>query len=435
MRDFVLLAVSLIVAPAILVHPYIGGLAWVVHAILSPQSLVWGFASSLPFGVGIVALTVAGSIVSKDRIIPKGGTAAVVLAVVAIWCTFTTFAIAFEPDAAYEYWVRTMKIWFMTFALIFLINTRRHLDWIIWAMVLSLGYYSMKGGLFTLLKGGEFIVWGPAASVIANSNHLAVAIVMCIPLAAYLYDQAAKRAIRWGLIGGILLSSVCVLGSYSRGALLAVAAMGLFLALRSRNKAPFLIIALLVPTVVVPFMPSQWEARMGTIKTYKEEGSAMARLNAWEAAYNVAKDRFPLGAGFEYQSEQFSARYAPDPTLVHVAHSLYFQTLGGQGFIGLVLLMWFWFLVWRACSRIRKQTLHIEELAWARSLASMVQVSLVGYFVGGAFIDTAFWDLPFYLFTIVAITSYLVTESLKTSRAEPGQAPAERPLGGVTANA
>jgi probable O-glycosylation ligase (exosortase A-associated) len=321
-----------------------------------------------------------------------------------------------------------MKIWFMTFALIFLINTHRHLELVVWAIVLSIGYYSVKGGLFTLLKGGQHIVWGPAASVIANSNHLAVAIVMCIPLAAYLYEQAEKRWVRWALIGGILLSSICVLGSYSRGALLAVAAMGLLLWLRSRRKAPFLIIAALMATVVVPFMPSQWEARMGTMKTYEEESSAMARLNAWEAAYNAAKDRFPIGAGFEYQSPQFSAKYAPDPTLVHVAHSLYFQTLGSQGFAGLGLLLAFWFLVWRNCSAIRKQTAYAPELAWARSLASMVQVSLVGYFVGGAFIDTAFWDLPFYLFAIVAITSYVVAESLGTAPAEPGRASAENHL-------
>ena len=47
-------------------------------------------------------------------------------------------------------------------------------------------------------------------------------------------------------------------------------------------------------------------------------------------------------------------KFSPMPDLVIVAHSIYFQTLGSQGFIGLGLFLLFWLLVWRQCSWLRR---------------------------------------------------------------------------------
>jgi O-antigen ligase len=95
-----------------------------------------------------------------------------------------------------------------------------------------------------------------------------------------------------------------------------------------------------------------------------------------------------------------------------VAHNIYFQVLGSQGFGGLALFLLFWMLVWRQCSWIRRQTRGHPDLRWAFTLASMTQVSLAGYAVGGAFLDLAFWDLPYYLYAAAAVTQYIVRREL-----------------------
>jgi probable O-glycosylation ligase (exosortase A-associated) len=137
----------------------------------------------------------------------------------------------------------------------------------------------------------------------------------------------------------------------------------------------------------------------------------MARINAWETAFNVARDR-PLGAGFEFASPSAFARYAPDPSEPRAAHSIYFQVLGEHGFVGLGLFLLLWLLVWLDTGWIVRRARDRNELEWASDLARMIQVSLVGYFVGGAFLSHAYYDLPYNLLVAVMLTRVLVEKEL-----------------------
>jgi hypothetical protein len=47
---------------------------------------------------------------------------------------------AFYPDDAWEYWDKVWKIQLFVFLTAILINDRKKLDWLIWVMVLSLGF-------------------------------------------------------------------------------------------------------------------------------------------------------------------------------------------------------------------------------------------------------------------------------------------------------
>jgi len=215
--------------------------------------------------------------------------------------------------------------------------------------------------------------------------------------------------LRLVLVGCMTLFAAAILGSYSRGAVLALGAIGLFLCLRSSHKLLTVIVVITTVLVLVPMMPQHWEDRMQTIETYEQESSAMGRIYAWEGALNIANDRI-LGGGFEYPSEEVRVRYYRGP-YISVAHSIYFQALGEHGFVGLGLFLLFWALVWRQASQVRKQTRDKPDLRWAYSLMSMTQVSLVGYAVGGAFLNLAFWDMPYYLYALVVVTAHAVRES------------------------
>ena len=43
------------------------------------------------------------------------------------------------------------------------------------------------------------------------------------------------------------------------------------------------------------------------------------------------------------------------------------------------------------------------SLVWAKNLASMAQVSLLGYAVGGAFLSLSYFDLPYYVAATLSI--------------------------------
>lgn len=405
---FGLLAFVLIRTPK---APYIGALAWVLFGVMNPHRLSWGVAFSFPFAQVIAIVLLTSLLFWRGHREIKGGAPAAVLLVLLLWCGITT-VFAINQDAALDYLFRVLKTFSMTWVILYVMHTRRHVDLLVWTLVAAIGFYSVKGGLFTLATGGSYHVNGPPGGVIEGNNSLAVGIVATIPLMYYLLTQAGQRWLKLCLAGAIALSSVSVLGSQSRGALLALIAMGAVLWLRGRNRLLMAAGVVVFVTVAIPFMPDTWTARMHTIETYQEDASAMGRIIGWQTAYNIAMARFPIAGGFEWQGPTASALYSPEPTVVIVPHSMYFEVLGTQGFIGLALYLLFWLLVWRQCAWLRRAGKTDARFAWARSLGSMVQVAMVGYAVGGAFLNLAFWEFCYYLYGAVAVAKYVVRTEL-----------------------
>jgi probable O-glycosylation ligase (exosortase A-associated) len=304
-----------------------------------------------------------------------------------------------------------MKIMLMTFVCLAVIKSRKDVQRLIWILALSLGYYGVKGGIFTLRSGGSEKVWGPGGTFIAGNNEIALALVMVIPLMYYLHQDTTNLWVRRALMGSMLLSALASLGSYSRGAFVAIAAMSIFMWFKSRKKMTFGFLLILTIPLLLAFMPDQWSDRMNTINDYQSDGSAQGRINAWYMTYNLARDRF-FGGGFDIYNRSTFAAYAPNPNDVHAAHSNYFQILGEHGFVGLGIYLLLGILTWRCATWIISNTRKHASLHWAAALSRMIQTSLIGFFVGGAFLSLAYFDVPYYLMATLVITRVIVEQSL-----------------------
>ena len=139
----------------------------------------------------------------------------------------------------------------------------------------------------------------------------------------------------------------------------------------------------------------------------------MGRINAWHFAFNLALDRPLIGGGFGAFDRRLFRIYAPEPENFHDAHSIYFEVLGEQGFVGLGLFLLLLFLAWRSGSKIIRLTKDREDMVWANNLAAMVQVSLAGYIVGGAFLGLAYFDLLYHLIAILVLTKTVINKQLE----------------------
>ncbi len=418
MRD---IALFLIVAggiPFILRNPAVGIGYWVWLSLMNPHRAAWGFAYSFPFAFVVAVATVVGLFLTMQPRQFKGGAAAWVLLAFVGWMCFTTL-FAFEPDRAIEMLERVVKVLFVTFLALFALYKREHVMWLVLIIVVSIGYFGVKGGIFTLMTGGENLVWGPRETFIEDNNALALAVIMTIPLLAYLYIMSTKRWMRAAILLSIPLCAVAVLGSYSRGGLLAIIAMSGFLWIKSKRKVWVGFVVALLALGFYSFMPPAWETRMNTISTYEQDESAQGRLTTWTMLTNLALDRPFVGGGFEPYTAQVFSRYLPDYTTTRAAHSVYFQVLGEHGFVGLGLFLLFWLLTWRLSRRIIKHTKNNPEEKWAYWLAKMVQVSLIGYFVGGIFLNLAYWDMPYFLMVALAVTWHVVRSRIPDLSAQP----------------
>lgn len=425
MRDIALTLIIAGILPFTLKKPYIGLLLWIWLGIMNPHRLTYGFAHNLPFAQISAIFFFLGILLNLKQTyrFPWNGITVAMLAFV-LWIGVSPW-FSFHPEFEFEPWVRAFKIQLMVLIGFLVVGNRRQLNAIIAILALSVGFYGIKGGIFTVLTGGNYRVWGPDDSFIADNNALALAVIMVVPLFRYLQLEMENKWIKWGSVGAMLLCSASALGSHSRGAFLAIVAMSFFLWLKSPKKLGLGIAMAIAVALFLPFMPEQWYARMSTIQTYDQDASASGRINAWWVAWNVAVDRFPIGAGFKmYQADVF-AIYAPNPLDIHAAHSIYFQVLGEHGFLGLFLFLSIFLLAWRYGGYVIRETRNRPELTWARNLAAMVQVSLVGYAVGGAFLSLSYFDLPYYLVLVLVVLKGIVRNdalhrATENNAAKPG---------------
>ncbi len=430
MRDYIIFAIVFGALPFVLKRPYIGILLWCWVSYMNPHRFAFGTAYDFPFAALIAAATLAGFFLSKEPKSIPWTSLTVMWVVFVLWMSFTTL-FALVPADAYLEWLRTGKIQIMAFLTVAAIGTRERLNSFIWIIVISIGFFGVKGGVFSLLTGGEFMIWGPPDSLISGNTSIALALVMTLPLMRYLQLNTHNRWLRYGLVVAMLLSSLSILASYSRGAFLAITAMAIFLVMKSRKRVTILLLTVLVVPLMLSFMPDKWFERIQTIETYEQDRSALGRINAWWFAFNVAKERPVVGGGYDVFVPELFQKYAPDPDFHQDAHSIYFEVLGEHGFVGLALFLILGLTAFRAGGRIIRSTRDQPGLEWASDLAAMTQASIIGYAVGGAFLGLAYFDLYYHLIAILLITHLLVERALQERAASLDQVETRDPEPGL----
>lgn len=399
MRDILL---ALIVAGGSLYavrYPWFGAVLWTWVSVMNPHMMAYGFMRSAPIALTVFVFTVIGLVFSKEKRNPYIDSSVVWLTIFVAWISIT-FPFSLHVEDSKDMFIKVLKIDLMILVSIAVLIEKKHIQWFIAAMAFSLGFYGVKGGIFTIVGGGAERVWGPGG-FIGGNNEIALALITIIPLMYYLYTIAVGRPwVRRLLLVSILLTAVASIGSQSRGALLGISAMGAFLWYRGDKKIITAIVLFVFAVGLASFMPESWWDRMGTIKTYESDGSAMGRINAWIMCWNLALAR-PLGSGFWIYGYDTFALYAPSPEDIAAAHSIYFQILGEHGFVGFAIWIMIWVYVWLGAAYLRKEGRKSPDTEWCVVLGSMCQVSMIGFAVGGAFLSLAYFDLPYNILVVV----------------------------------
>jgi putative inorganic carbon (HCO3(-)) transporter len=196
--------------PLAAARPFVGILllAWI--SFMSPQDLVYGLAADLPWAQLSFAAIVTGCLVAGEPKRPRLDTTGWLIVLFMICISLTCLA-ALAPEAEVQgKWETAMKMFLFVLVAGVLLTDVRRIHALLWAMVISLGYYGIRGGVFTLLTGAVGRVYGPPNSMIGDNNHIAAALLVALPLMNYLRLQSAHRSVRQILAAAMVLT---VLGS------------------------------------------------------------------------------------------------------------------------------------------------------------------------------------------------------------------------------
>ncbi|MCR0985108.1 putative O-glycosylation ligase, exosortase A system-associated [Roseomonas populi] len=412
MRDLFFVATLMALLALAVARPFAGILLWSWISFMNPHRLVWGPASELPWAMSVFAATLIGCVAAGEMRRPVWNAVTIPLLGLMACFTLTSAAALGDPTAVWAKWEQVMKVLLMLLVTASMLTDRRRVHALVWVMVISLGYYGVRGGIFAIVNGGNYRVWGPVQTMIYDNNHLAAAMLVTLPLMNWLRMQSAHRLVRTGLAAAMALTLLATVASYSRGALLGLLAAAFVMWLRSKSKiiSGTLLAGCLAGAIA--FMPGAWTERMNTISTYQEDGSASERLVLWGISFRLALSRPLVGVGFTGPYNRAVVdTVAPDGP-ARAVHSIWFELLGENGFptfflwVGLTLSGLFY--AWRLGRMGRGR----PDLAWASDFGLMAQVSIVAFLVSGTFLSLSYWDFYWTLLVAVGATYGLARKAL-----------------------
>jgi probable O-glycosylation ligase (exosortase A-associated) len=125
----------------------------------------------------------------------------------------------------------------------------------------------------------------------------------------------------------------------------------------------------------------------------------------------IARESPVVGGGFEI----FRGNRVDSAAGWRSAHSIYFEALAEHGYVGLAIFLALGIGTYLAAGSIIRRARDHPDLAWAGTLAAMVQVSVTAYAVAGLFLDLATFDLYYHLIAVVVIASSIVRQRLASA--------------------
>lgn len=420
MRDYALLAILLALIPIILMRPWVGILAWFWVGLMAPHGLTWGFMRQFPIATLIGVVTLTALFLAKDRR-PIPVTREIIMLGMLVVYTALTSALAILPEDAWQFWIQFMKILLITFVTPMLVYGQQRILLLLLVITFSIAFFGFKGGIFAISTGGSHMVLGPPGSYLAGNTYIGVAMIMVLPLvlssARMFHRQWVDlgwslirpyyKPIGWVFYVTFWLTAIAILATHSRGALLGLLVIVPFLFLHMKHKILMGTLALVAVAVIGVSAPEPLMERWQTIGSYEEDGSAMQRIQAWGANWNMAVERPMTGMGFRntYMGYDWWISYANfEGVWRHVLspHSIYFGVLGAHGFVGLAIYLILIGFTFFTLNRIRRTALQRTGQLWMAEYAWAMQIGLIGYLAAGAFLDVAYFNL-LYAFVALAV--------------------------------
>jgi putative inorganic carbon (HCO3(-)) transporter len=428
-RDIIVIAIIFLSAPVALFSPYFGVLMWTWIAYFNPHRYAWGIARygffqpaviiAIPTLLGILFAPKNTRIFNRETTLLLGLWG---------WFAFTTFYITQVPEFtghiadATTHLGAVSKILLMTFVTILLVTSQAKLRLLVFVILASFGVRAAFAAVWYIGSGGQFTVWGPEGSFIYDNNDFGLALNMTIPMFFFMARAQSKLWMRIALRVLMLCVVICVIGTYSRGALVGLAVITLAIVAKSRQKFFGLFSVSVAVLCILMFTTGLWQKRMSDFLQGNLDASAYSRLVAWGGAWNLVMEYPVTGGGFDvFTDEDIFPSFVP-PGLrgalyskvhhLHSSHSIYFGILGEQGFVGLGLFLLLLLSCFSSLRGLRRQARAKPQLEWVEPYTHMCEVTLLAYMVNGATLGRAYFDFFYQVVALVIILKVLAEREL-----------------------
>ena len=410
MRDLAFVAFLAGLLTLGLKRPFLFVLAYVYVDTVSPQRLSYFLLNSIPLSLIVALLAMGGWAIAdrKDQLsfsVRQG-----LLLLLVAYAGVTTLYADFPVDAA-EKWDSAWKTIVFALVLPFTLRTRLRIEAVLLFLTLSAAAIIIVGGIKTVLSGGGYGVLNLMVdnnSGLYESSTISTIAIALIPIILWFTRHGTIFAPDWrvkafaaGLIFACLLMPI---GTEARTGLVCIAVLGVLMLRDVKRRLLYIAGAGLLALAAIPFLPSSFTNRMGTMQELQADESAGTRLAVWAWTWDYAQHH-PFGGGFgayrsnRIQVQMVNTQSAGDVQVVttqteadegRAYHSAYFEMLGEQGFPGLILFLLIHIVALVRMEVVRRRYRKAQDKAWVAPLATALQHFQIIYLVGAAFVGIAY---------------------------------------------
>lgn len=355
------------------------------------------------------------------------------LKIFAIFFVLVTLGLPFAVSrpAAFAYWTATYwKIATMVVAIAWLVRTPTDFGLaaralVIGSSMISIVAISNKLAGIGLVEGTRVTISRETGSVLGDPNDLSLILLFPLGFAVSLVVTPNSGWVNriLGSVGASLMvwAIIC---TQSRGGILGILSIMAVIGLRI-VKSKILLISVGGAAALILFAAMGINKRSsgGAAEAGVDE-SAMGRIYAWGAAWNMATSRPLNGVGLDNFVPNYYLYSSHWDGQNHAVHSTWFNVLAETGFPGIAVFI---FMIYTIA---KSATVSMFRLAEARAppavqaMALALIAGIAGFVAGGTFLTQGFTWPIYILLALTTATSHYVSENYpQPSKPEPGSAP------------
>jgi probable O-glycosylation ligase (exosortase A-associated) len=257
--------------------------------------------------------------------------------------------------------------------------------------------YPARGTIFNYVGGHRIFGRALWNFIYANPNDLAVITLLVLSMAAGVLITDRQTWFRLGAFAAVIVLTVVILMTKSRGVFLGLSTFGAFALLPQLKRARGVAIIAVIFAGILTLAPEDSFKRLGGLSKAtgtKElaqvdpEGSALQRYAIWQVSWAIIRDHPIMGVGWGAYAEAH-ARYSPrvDPTGIsrgkRDTHSTYFNIIAETGVPGALIFASLLIGTFVHAERARRRCK--TTMPRAAQQLFYLEIGLIGFLVAGIF--------------------------------------------------